>query len=951
MGSGGKSGAAGQTYDYFGTMAGGLCVGPVDELVAIIANGQEVWPKGIAWSVGRTCVAGTLYVFDAQTWTCSNSHVATTANAPGSGLEGWTEYTFARGLNPYDDFSLTQSDGTHLGTLRFYWGTNAQAVDFYLQSANNDGGVKGNLGNGDQHPSYAGLCYCVLIDFLFGQEIQSGPNIEIVVRRKPNQTIITDGAAAITDGQCNIAAALVELLTDPNCIGLPAAMIDVTSFQAVGDWLLTNQSLYGASILIDSSTQLRSTLDALMAMFDGYIRFNPATKLIELGVYQHGLTPAAYTTLTADALTKAPKFSTTSWQGTMSRAVVRYNSRQLNYQQTTEQVDDPRAFFILGMMRDQSLDRPYIARQAQAIIHGRETLRVIGHAVTKGTLEVRREFGRSIRAGDYVFVDVDLEPGGSSVFEFFRVTSRKVPPTGPITLELVQENTLAAVPWNNTSAPVLQSVNSVPPITNFRVLEVPSALSGQVGAIIVLAQRPNNLIVGDNVYCDTNPAGTFLLLGDASNFAAQAILATDFALGDGTLHLTVDSSQVDAGYLTNQYTANDAINDTMLAILVSVAAGQVAEAGGYAVMEICSVSAIALQNLSGVGGDTIGGVGGDTILGVGDAATLWRYDLTVLRGRKGTVASAFAAATTEVWLIPAALLVYFTAQIFDQIRANRLLGVTPNVLQVRLCPYTFNNNLPLATAADNVFQFPLKSASVPSLTLTLPNSFALNYSSGTFPIKIKVAGSWATQDNSLVKIQVNARLASENSDRIFLTQNFAACSSKNFATTVQLDTPGSWTIRLIATDSTGIIAERDIAVNITSSSPVKCALPQLFDVTGVEVVDVSGAPTGNSSGWSVNPIALIPYGALSLACATPGATIKFQVAGGPVLIAGVLTSTGAVQIYAPGTLQPYFTPSMAVNDLSVDALVPNVSVQVSATAPGYAASDKITFTLPLFFQL
>ena len=161
MGSGGKSGAAGQTYDYFGTMAGGLCVGPVDELVAIIANGQEVWPKGIAWSVGRTCVAGTLYVFDAQTWTCSNSHVATTANAPGSGLEGWTEYTFARGLNPYDDFSLTQSDGTHLGTLRFYWGTNAQAVDFYLQSANNDGGVKGNLGNGDQHPSYAGLCYCV----------------------------------------------------------------------------------------------------------------------------------------------------------------------------------------------------------------------------------------------------------------------------------------------------------------------------------------------------------------------------------------------------------------------------------------------------------------------------------------------------------------------------------------------------------------------------------------------------------------------------------------------------------------------------------------------------------------------------------------------------------------------------------------------------------------------
>ena len=950
MGGGGKGGGAGSTNNYYGTMAGGLCVGPVDELVAIIANGQEVWPKGTPWKVGLACAAGTLYVFDAQTWTCTANHVASAANAPGSGLEGWKEYTFARGANLYDDFSLTQSDGTHLGTLRFYWGTNAQTVDFYLQSANNDGGVKGNFGTGDQHPDYKGLCYIVLIDFLFGQEIQSGPNIEIVVRRKPSQNIITDNAAQITDGQCNLAAAIVELLTDKNCIGLPTTMVDTTSFQAVGDWLLTNEKLYGASILIDSSTQLRSMLDALMAMFDGYIRFNPSTKLIELGVYQHGQVPGAYTTLTADALTKAPKFSTTSWQGTMSRAVVRYNSRQLNYQQTSEQVDDPRAFYVLGMMRDQSLDRPHIARQAQAIIHGRETLRVIGHAVTKGTLEVRREFGRNIRAGDYVFVDVDLEPGGTAVFEFFRVTSRKIPPTGPITFDIIAENTLAAVPWNNTAAPVLQSVLPVPPITNFRILEVPSALSGQVGAIVVLAQRPNNLIVGNNVYCDTDPAGTFLLLGNAANFAAQATLATPVALGDGTLKIIVDSTQMDAGYLTNQYTANDAINDTMLAILVSVAAGQVAESAGYAVMEICSVSAIALQNLSGVAGDAIGGVGGDTVLGVGDSTNLWRYDLTVLRGRKGTAANTFATATTEVWLIPASLLVYFTEQIFDQIRANRLLGLTPATLQVRLCPYTFNNNLPLASAGNNVFQFPLNSASVPSLTLSAPGSFALNYSSGTFPIKIKVAGSWATLNNSLVKYQVLTRLASENSDRNIITKNFAACSSKAFATTVQLDKPGSWTIKLIAIDATGVSAERDITVNVTSASPIKCALPQLFDATGVEVVDASGTPVLSVGKWYVNPDATIAYGLMSLLCATPNSTIKYTISGGPVAINGVLSSNASQQTYADGTNQPYFTPTVN-NAANGGGINTQIIIQCSATAPGFANSDTITFTLPLFYQV
>jgi hypothetical protein len=94
---GGKSGGAGQTYDYYGTLAGGVCIGPNEDLVAIILDGNEVWPQGTPWAVGITCTAGQLYVFDAQTWTCTTTHVATSANAPGSGLEGWVEYTFSFG--------------------------------------------------------------------------------------------------------------------------------------------------------------------------------------------------------------------------------------------------------------------------------------------------------------------------------------------------------------------------------------------------------------------------------------------------------------------------------------------------------------------------------------------------------------------------------------------------------------------------------------------------------------------------------------------------------------------------------------------------------------------------------------------------------------------------------------------------------------------------------------
>jgi len=966
MGSGGKAGGAGTTYDYYGTLAGAVCIGPAENLVAIIIDGQEVWPKGTAWVLGGLCTANTLYVFDAQTWECTNTHVATAANAPGTDAstpgwvnEGWLEYTYARSAELFDNFSLTGSDGTAYGVLTFYWGTLAQTVDALMAATGNDGGVKGNLGQGDQHPDYEGLVYVVVRDFLLGQEVQSGPNLEIVVRRAPNQALVTGAAAGITDGQANLAAVMAEILTDENCLALPAAQVDTVSLQAVADYLQANQTMFGASVLLDAMTTVAAFFDDLVQMFDGYVRFNPTTQKIEVGVYQHGLIPAAgsYVTLTADSFTKIPTFNVKSWQQTISRATVRYNSRQINYQQTSVQVDDPRAFFVLGTVREQAVDRPWIARQAQAILHGRETLRVIGHAQMTGELEVRREIGRSIRAGDYVLVDVDLEPDANTLYQFFRVTQRKIPPTGPITLSVFADNTLAPVPWNGSTAPVTVSEPVVPPVTNWRVIEAPFLLSGEVGAIVVLAQRPNNLITSMAIYLDTNPAGTFSLLGIQNNFAAQATLLQAVAVGDTTLQLAVDLTQVDADYLTQQYSANDAVNDVMLAILVDVsgaaaAGGQVVESGGYGILEICSVSVSALVNppLAGAGGDTIGGVGGDTVAGVADSNTGY-YNLTVLRGRKNTAPTAFATATTEVWLVPAALLSFFTANIFDQIRANRLLGLTPNEIQLRFCPATFVDALALSAATSEAFQFPLNSASVPSLTLTKPATFAQNLISATLPVTLKVAGFWATQDNALVKIQVLIRLATDTADRVVISENFAGTGKKTFATAVQFDHAGSWTVKLIAQEATGIIVERDIAVTVTSTGGIKCALPQMFDVNGNEVTDVSGAPVTepSQSGWYVTPGSFIPYGALALQCTTPGATIFFQT-NGPVLLAGQLGASAATQTYALGYNQPFLMPVDSATVISNSNNMDWLFVEVWVTAPGYTKSDTLTFSLPLAYS-
>ena len=960
---GDKSGGTSKTYNYYGTLAGAVCIGKVEELVAILLDGNEVWPQGIPWVLGNKCSAGKLYVFDAQTWVCATTHIATNANAPGSGLEGWAEYTFVRGTESFDDFSLTASDATYYGIMRFYWGVMTQTVDDMLASTGNDGGVAGHLGTGDQHPDYEGLTYVVVRDFLLGQEIQAGPNIEIIVRRKANQSIIAD--AGITDGQTNLMAAAVEILTDPNCLGLPASVIDVTSFEAVAGWLQANQALYGASILIDSSENVTSILDKMVQMFDGYVRFNPSTKKIEVGVYQHGVTPGGagsliggFTTLTADSFTKFPKFTTKSWQDTLSRATVRYTSRQLNYQQSSVQVDDPRAFFVLGAVREQGLDRPWIARASQALQHGAETLRVIGHAQMTGVLEVRREIGRGIRAGDYVLVDVDIEPNTNSILQFFRVTSRKIPPTGPITLDVFADNTLAPVPWNGGMAPTTVNQAAIPKITNFRFIEVPTALSGQRGAIVCLAQRPTNLLVGATIYFDTDPHGTFSALGNMSSYAARAKLSSAVAAGDATLHLAVDTTQVDVEYFTQQYSANEASNDTMLAILVKVNKPLMTAAGG--------------DQIIGAGGDVIAGAGESAVAGPNMAGQVsedgngyeiveicsvstqtlisaGRYDLSVLRSRKNTTAAAFVVASTEVWLIPAALLSFFNHALFDQIRANRVNGTLPSLAQFRLCPYTFVSTFALSDALSFAYQFPLASASAPSLVLTAPGSFNVNYAPSSYPLLIPVNGTWTDPDSGLVEASILLRKSTDAADRVISDVTFTPTGSYAFATNISIEQAGSYVIKLIARDYTNISTEVDVAVTVTGAGAV-CALAQFYDCNGVEIIDQSGAPVLNAGYYTITPNRFIPYGIITIKCSTPGSTISFNCSLTTPTECPVWNGAGIARQsspnYNPVNNTPFFLPTG--NKPSSTLFVnENIYIDAICSASGFTNSIKVELRAPV----
>lgn len=923
--SSGKSGV-GQTSDYYGTIACGLAIGPIDDLIGIILDGQAVWPQGKIFTIGTamSITAGQLYVFDAQSWVAQQTFNVpanvqnTDSRVPGNDASYWLEYTMPRpATDTYSDIGITTSDDTFYGNCRFYWGTDAQTVDYYLTTA---------WTKNQQHPNYEGVALAIPYNFLLGQEVQAAPNLQFIIRRAPDQSVVTGAPATITDGQCNLAAWAAELLTSANGIGLPSAALDPVSFNNVAAYLQTNEALYGASPLIDRADTLRSVLDQLTQMIDGYIRYNPDTKLIEMGIYQHGQTPAVYTTLTEDSLTERPQLKSSSWQDTYSRATVRFCDRQLSWQETSVHCDDPRVWAVLKTVREISLDRPWITRAAQALLHGRETLRVIGHAQTTGTLTVRREIGRTIRAGDYVLLDVDIEPNIQTIYQFFRVTKRTIPMTGPIKIEVSADNTLAPVPWLGSGTPIVPDTNNVDPVTNFRIVEAPTALAGGVrGSIIPLVQRPDNIVTSCNLNFDLDPTGgTFPLLGVFTGFAAKGVLHANIGATDSTITVDADTTQPDADFFTQQYTSNQQKDDTMLAFIVQTISDpgqpdddQIAESNGYALMEICSVGAI-------------------TLVGAG------QYQLSVLRGRQNTFAAAFNSANSEVWLIPRSNVASFVSTLFAQLRANRLLNTTPIYGYFRFCPSTFVATYPLADAISEPFRFALNSASAPSLILSTPTG-ALNITGAVFPKYIKVAGTWNDPDGNLVQVKIQLLKSTDTSPRTFVNKTIAPQTSLDFTTWIQIDKAGTYTLMLIARDSTNLLTEVDIPITIAGGG-AKCAMPDCFDINGDQLLQGSGnspKSTGTPNTWSVSPLRLVPYGALTLQCNTPGAQIVFW-SNGPIHASGKLVLSGAQATYQPGTTEPFCMPADPGT-----GIMDTITVSCYAIASGYGQSDTIQFIIPI----
>ena len=268
----------------------------------------------------------------------------------------------------------------------------------------------------------------------------------------------------------------------------------------------------------------------------------------------------------------------------------------------------------------------------------------------------------------------------------------------------------------------------------------------------------------------------------------------------------------------------------------------------------------------------------------------------------------------------------------------------PNRAQFRLDPYTFAAQRQLSDCSNIAFKFPARAQSAPTLTLTTPASFAdQTFTGPTYPVSVPVAGTWTDVDGNLNRYVIALRNANETADRILVDSRFVPTTSKAFATTVQIEQAGNWTVKLLAYDTTGFVTEADITVTITGAGG-QVAVPYLL-INGQRYQPVVPAAQSPWAGFVIDSgayYALFPtadvvvpndpstLGPILFQCDTPAATIKVS----PL-------------IFLLG-MSPVVAPPFGVYTVSIPFSNPSAHIQIAPAAPTGNEAHRLTSDIAVY---
>lgn len=565
---GGKSDSGSGAHDYYGTIAGLACAGPVDVLVSVMNDGKTIWPAATKgdWMVGAPYFSGDLVRHAGRLWESIWNHTSTTGNAPPDPAY-WFEHVIKRSDVGVGNPLILPVFG--YGTLILYWGTDTQTLDSVSEPTFYS-----------DHPAYRNQCFAILKDWLFGRERTSAPSIEIVVRKKPVQSVIT-GAAALLDAdhQANPLAFMVEALTHPVFgVQQDSDLLEAASWGAVADALSVDAPRTHLSPVLSKGEDVASLAAALTAYFDGFIRWNRSGK-IEAGRFPHNEAPGLFgaeKTIGVHDLVEEVSFDSDGWSDTVSEVNVRFNDRDRAFKESAAKVQSLFNRTVTGEPKIVNLDRPWITRATQAAEHGAEYVRMFAEPGMKGLITVRIQKCEAILPGDQFVLEHDAL--GLSVVCRCVEKTIEGPGNDRASLRFVSERALSPTLYQPALSDPVDAVLPSPEVIT--LYQFVSFNDGSDIRLIVLAARKEPTTTWLRVHLRQADGSLFYELGRQASWPVAGALQQTYPntnpVDDASedLRVTLDANTVTSDLERIQATQTaDAINDNSLLMWIFNASG------------------------------------------------------------------------------------------------------------------------------------------------------------------------------------------------------------------------------------------------------------------------------------------------------------------------------------------------------------------------------------------
>ena len=587
----GASGST-RTYNYYSSVIGAVCWGPVDVLDAVIVD-------------GKTVVTGPIT----------------------RGPEDWVSL----------DLDTDQDKYLHWrsGRMVLFWGTTPASTSPLMSAA------FPTENHFAPHPDYRGMCVLAIRGLLFGRERTTAPNIEVIVGRKPvvDVNLVAAIHNTLSDGQCNPVAALAELLTSANGAGLSTGTFLASDWLAAAEYCADDPARFFCSPIVTSQTEARSACALLLDMFDGALYWSSGG-LLGLRLVEPGIDPGDLACLSAEHFTQRPRMSGVGWADVPTQVSVRYADRDANYKDRAANLTSLLALRSRGLSKSVSIERPYVTRAVQASAIAAEHVRRTSRPAGSIDLVVRRAFAGGLTPGAKVLVDVDPEPGGDVTSQMCVVQNRREDGFGAVNLTVLPDTLADAVSYSPAPATDVPEEVSCDPIDDAGALAVPlPSATWPTASVAVLTPRPDATVTGMRVFFAWDSDGDSDLsdeiwadIGTQVGFACRMTLDEDVDDGETAIDLTLsDGATGPDAYLTARLpdNAHDAEQDALLLVLANVDGdGRVVITGGQPELEFCSVvSRVAVDSDS--------------------------HTYTCLRARKGLPARSWsAAAAPRCYILP-----------------------------------------------------------------------------------------------------------------------------------------------------------------------------------------------------------------------------------------------------------------------------------------------------------